>query len=343
MLEQSVFSNEEIINQVKMKYNICITKIEKELRGSANIFYIYDGNGTKYVLKEFESACNEDNVIKEIKIINHLKKHGIKVPKYIKTVSGEYYFNYKNRTVILMEFIDGYVKESNTGNMAQVMESAEILGKMVKSLESFENLPEDDIGKWCDNSKLLIGKERFGRLLEQLESGITDENIQKIKSHFRQRIEIINSLEKIDFSEMRNLSLKNSHGDYSVMQFIYKDEKVEALLDFAKARKMPISWEIIRSFTYIDKDSKNGDINVENLISYTKKVMEYIELNEYDLKWMPYFYLVQLVSSPFGYEQYLRDKSQEQLLEFAFWRCKMSRTLFDKLGEISDRLVAINN
>lgn len=71
--------------------------------------------------------------------------------------------------------------------------------------------------------------------------------------------------------------------------------------------------------------------------------MEYIELNEYNLKWMPYFYLVQLVSSPFGYEQYLRDKSQEQLLEFAFWRCKMSGTLFGKLGEISDRLVAINN
>lgn len=74
MLEQSVFSNKEIINQVNMKYNICITKIEKELRGSANIFYIYDSNGTKYVLKKFESACNEDNVTKEIKIINHLKK-----------------------------------------------------------------------------------------------------------------------------------------------------------------------------------------------------------------------------------------------------------------------------
>ena len=60
------------------------------------------------------------------------------------------------------------------------MESAEILGKMVKSLES------------------------FGKLLEQLESGPTDENIQKIKSDFKQRLEIISSLEKIDFSEMKN-------------------------------------------------------------------------------------------------------------------------------------------
>ena len=63
-------------------------------------------------------------------------------------------------------------------------------------------------------------------------------------------MEIITSLEKMDFSEMTDLTLKNSHGDYSIMQFIYKDEKVEALLDFAKARKMPIAWEIIRSYIY---------------------------------------------------------------------------------------------
>ena len=127
------------------------------------------------------------------------------------------------------------------------------------------------------------------------------------------------------------------------MQFIYKDEKVEALLDFAKARKMPIAWEIIRSFTYIDKDSENGDINIENLLNYTKVVMKYISLTKCDLKWMPYFYLIQLVSSPFGYEEYLNDNSQKKLLEFAFWRCKMSKTLFEKSQEISGRILQLLN
>ena len=53
MLEPTVFSNKEIINQMKNKYNICITKIEVESRGSANIFYVYDweNNNQKQLLE----------------------------------------------------------------------------------------------------------------------------------------------------------------------------------------------------------------------------------------------------------------------------------------------------
>ena len=343
MLEPTVFTNKEIINQVKEKYNIPITKIEKEPRGSANIFYIYDNNETQYVLKEFESACNEENVIKEINITNHLSHDGIKVPTYIKTTEGNYYFKYKNRTVILMKYIEGYTKEANTGNEEQLMESAEILGKMLKSLENFEGLQIVDIEKWCDGSKLITGKNKFLKILEQIANSSDNDITQQIKEDMKSRIEIIEKLENIDFSNMKNLTLMNSHGDYSIMQFIYQNEKVEAMLDFAKARKMPIAWEIIRSFTYIDKDSLNGDLNIENLVKYTQKVMRYVKLTKYDLKWMPHFYLIQLVSSPFGYEQYLNDNTQTELLDFAFWRSKMSKTLYNNLDEISNSLLTIAN
>ena len=330
MLEPTAFTNKTITEIIKEKYNIDITKIEKESRGTANIFYVYDTANTKRVLKEFESACNEKNVLKEIKIINHLRNNGLKVPKYIKTLDENYYFKYKNRTVILMEFIEGYTKESNTGNMEQVIESADLLGRIVKSLENFQGLEADNIEIWCDGSKLNAGKEKLLKILKRVQKMPQNNIAQQIEKDMKTRIEIIENLKKIDFSEMKNMTLMNSHGDYSIMQFIYKDEKVEAVLDFAKARKMPIAWEIIRSFTYIDIDSKDGDININSLVDYTKKVMQYVKLSKCDLKWMPYFYLIQLVSSPFGYEQYLNDKSQTQLLDFAFWRCKMSETLWEK-------------
>lgn len=38
MLEKTVFTRQEIINKIQEKYNISITKIEQEPRGSANIF-----------------------------------------------------------------------------------------------------------------------------------------------------------------------------------------------------------------------------------------------------------------------------------------------------------------
>lgn len=344
MLEKSVFSNEEIINQIKQNYNILITKIETEPRGSANIFYVYDKNNEKYVLKEFESACNEENVIKEIKIINHLKQDGIKVAEYIKTQNDEYYFKYKNRTVVLMKYIHGYTKESNSGNFKQVIESAELLGKIVKSLENYNKMEEDNIEKLCNGEKLYQCKEKFDNILksiQEIEICNNDLVAEKIKQDITDRLKIVNELEKIDFTEMKNLTMKNCHGDFSIMQFIYENEEVVAVLDFAKARKMPVAWEIIRSYTYIDEKCKDGEIDVENLVEYVKEVMKYIKLSKIDLKWMAYFYLVQLVSSPFGYNEYLRNNKLTNLLAFAFWRCRMSKDLYARVEEISGRLIEL--
>ena len=61
-------------------------------------------------------------------------------------------------------------------------------------------------------------------------------------------------------------------------------------------------WEIARSYSYIDKKAINGNIDVKNLVDYTKEVSKSITLNKYDLKYLPYVYLIQLARSTFGYE-----------------------------------------
>ena len=338
MLEKSVFTKSEIIEQLKKQYNIIVKKIEIELRGSANIFYIYDEENIKFVLKEFESKINSKNIIKEIQITNHLKDDGLKVPEYIKTVNNTYFFEYKNRIIILMKFIEGYTKESNTGTYKQVIESAEIYGKTIKSMEKMKNIdfPEENIEKWCNGKKLEESKIKIINLLNKCNELIEENNPNKklyikIKSDIEFKLSIIEKIEKIDLSEIENLTMKNSHGDFSVMQFIYKDEKVVALLDFAKARKMPIVWEIIRSYTYIDEKCKDSYIDEDNLNDYIKKVMEYTDLNEFDLKWMKCFYLIQLVTSTFGYKEFFEDNKRTDLLKFGFWRCNMCRCLSEKI------------
>ena len=64
MIEKTVFSDEEIVAQIKSNYNIITNDIEHEDRGSANIFYITDDENKKYVFKEFESGCKEKKNIK---------------------------------------------------------------------------------------------------------------------------------------------------------------------------------------------------------------------------------------------------------------------------------------
>ena len=105
--------------------------------------------------------------------------------------------------------------------------------------------------------------------------------------------------------------------------------------DFIKTKKLPIVWEIARSYSYIDKDAKEGKINIENLVEYTKKVAEFIELNEYDLKYLPYVYLIQLARSTFGYSEYFKNiENKDEYLEFAFYKTNIYRTVYKEIKKL---------
>ncbi len=337
LLEKSVFNNNEIKKVVKKYYNINIEKIEHEDRGSSNIFYVYDLNN-KYVLKEFESRCKEEKILQESKIIEHLKNKNIKVPKYIKTVEGGFFFKYKGRIIILMEFIEGYTKSPNTGSFKQTIESATLLGKITKGLEDYGKMEKISIKKYYKKEKIEPSRIKYLSLLSKLGTSNIDEIIKK---DFKYKLQLLDKIEKMDFEGMKNMTYKNSHGDFSIMQFIYKDEKVNAVLDFERARCLPIAWEIIRSYTHIDEKCKNGDFDISNFIEYVKEVMKYIELNKYDLKFMPYMYLLRLATSPYGYEEYMNNNKLKSLLDFGIWRTKMCKSLIENMDEITDNLMSI--
>lgn len=334
MLEKSVFTNDEIKKTVKIYYNINIQKIEHENRGSANIFYIYDSNN-KYVLKEFESRCKEDKILQDAQIVSFLDSKNINVPTYIKTLDNHFYFKYKNRIIILMKFIRGYTKQPNTGTYNQMIECANLHGKIINALEEYERLESVDIEKWYHKKKIILAKEKYNQLIRRLG---THEIEEKIKQDLKYKLKLLDKIEKINFEDMQNMTLKNCHGDFSIMQFIYENENIKAILDFERAKYIPVSWEIIRSYTHIDKKCKDGNIDTKNLLDYVKTVMKYIKLNEYDLKFMPYIYLIRLATSSYGYEEYINNNELTNLLNFGLWRTNMCKSLEENMEEIENKL-----
>lgn len=335
MIEETVFNNNEIKDQVLKNYNIKINQITHESRGSANIFYITDVENKKYVFKEFESRCKEEKILQEAEILYFLKNKKIDVPEYIRTVNNNFYFKYKNRIIILMKFIEGYSKNPNTGTYEQVIECANLHGKVTKALEEYKRFESVDIEKWHKKRQILPAKAKYIELIKKLDNS---EINKKIKSDFEYKLNLLEQIEKMDFEGMQHMTLKNCHGDFSVMQFIYENEKIKALLDFERAKYMPVSWEIIRSYTHIDEKCKNGNIDIKNLVDYVKTVMKYINLNKYDLKFMPYMYLLRLATSPYGYEEYINNTKLESLLEFGLWRTKMCKTLAENIKKIEIEL-----
>lgn len=338
MIEKTIFTNDKIKEVLAKEYNLDIVKIEHEDRGSSNIFYVYEKENKKYVLKEFESRCTEKKILKEAEIISFVKNRGINVPNYIKTKDDRYCTKYNDRIIILMDYIDGYIKEPNSGTYEQTIESAELFGKLTKILEDFEVIENIDIEEWCSKSQLEKAHIKYAQLIQKL----GDNDIElKIKSDFEYKIKLLDRLSTFDFSVLKNLTMKNCHGDFSIMQFLYKNEKIEAVLDFERAKYIPVIWEIIRSYTSIDKSCKDGDFCVNNFIDYVKVVRKYIDLNIYDMKYMPYIYLIKLAISTYGYKEYMDDNEQVGLLNYGFWRTKMCKSVERMLSEYNNKVVKI--
>ena len=222
MLEKSVFTNnKETINFIKEKYGINVTNIKIINRGSANIYSL---NNDEYILKEFQSKYTKEEIEKEITIINHLKKDDIKVPSYIKTINDTYYSLYKDKVIIIQEFIEGYTLNRNEGNYEQTIECAKVYGMIVKSLESLDILlPLNDLSFSKEN--LTKGIEKHQKLLELIDDK-DDEETLKIKKNLEEKMDMLKDISKKNiFIDTKKLTIKNTHGDFNVLQFIYKNNK----------------------------------------------------------------------------------------------------------------------
>lgn len=332
MIEDSLLTKEQIINLMHDEYGLDIDEVEKIDRGSANLYLL---NKDEYILKEFQSKYTPEEILKEIKIIDHLKKDNIPVPEYMATKDGNKYITFMGKVVIVQRYIKGYIIKQNQGNYEQVIESAREYGKMVKSMETLEvDLPYQDALSWLTVEKMDKSINKYKVLLQDLKEGIY---FHQIKSDLEDKIQMLEHIKNnYDFSNIDDLTIKNTHGDYSLQQFIYEDGKIKAIIDFASACKMPIVWELIRSYSYIDEE-----FNMNNFKDYINEFMKYIPLTSNDIKYMPYIYLVQLLNSDYGYKQYIYDDRKEELLFFGFYRTKLSKYLFENASVISNELIKI--
>ncbi len=333
MLENSVLTEEIIKKLLYDNYNLKVASVERINRGSANIYNI----DNKYILKEFSSDREVSSIEKEYNVIKHLDNKGLKVPTYIETKYGNPYIIYEGRIIILQVYLEGYAMPNNTGDYAKTIESATILGKLTKALEDYEL--DSTYNDYPSKEALEEGIVKLSDLINK----IKDDNPYKDKiiSDLKRRIEISKELLDFNFEDIKKVTLKICHGDYSVQQLIYNDNEETAIIDFETVRKMPIDWEIIRSYSYIDKECKDGVFNLNTFIDYVKEVKKYIKLTKKDLKYMPYIYIFQLVSSTFGYKQYNNDYSKTSLLDFAFFRTNLCNYLYDNLELISKELLNI--
>lgn len=329
-IQKSNLDHQKIIEILKQEYNINCNKITKIDTGTANLFKIETDN-VSYILKEFNENIRKETVEKEITMINFLRERNIRVPEYIKLKNSNFYMQHRNNIIIVQKFVDGFMIENNEGTYSQLMECAKTLGKMVKELKEFPELEENT--NWCSRQETITRISKMKKLKKEIKDNPYKE---KIIQALDNKIEISETMEKIfNFEIINKMTKTNTHGDYNNTQLIFDVQGLATVIDFEKARKMPISYEVMESYCFFDKEAKNGILNLDTLIKYFQEFTKYFPLNKYDLQYAPHIFLIRLANSSYGFEEYNNDNNQIRLLKFAIFRANLSKYLYDNLDKIS--------
>lgn len=332
-------SNDEIKVFIEKNYDIKVSSIEKMKIGTADL---YNLNNCEYVFKVFQDKYTPKEIVFELEVFNVLRKSGVNVPTYVKTITGEYYKEHKGLVTTIQEYIKGKSIDMNSGNKSMLLDLASCYGKIIKVLNNSNLLfPETNISDWYSDDTINNAIEKLFNVIELAIS----QNENEIADELKSKVSLLKDVRtKHNLDELSKLTVLKSHGDFNHLQCLYNNEnKIIAVLDFVSSSTMPVSWEIIRSYSYLDEDAKEGRINIENLKNYVEEVMKYQTLSKDDIKYMCLIYYVQLLTSSFGYKQYLADKSNTDLLKFARFRTKLCVDLSENMDKYTIELLKLYN
>ena len=290
---------QEILNS---QYGLSCNRVVTIPNGSANLYHIFSNDGD-YVLKEFQNGFDINRVKREIEITKIVKNGGIPTTDFIYSLSNKAYLLNEGNIITLQKYINGTTKDYYSLDEKENIEVANYLVKIIKLLNNINiQLPSFrmDIFELTKISKSI---DRCNDLLCKCKDDVM---VKALKDKKKMLLEA----SMLDFSHINYLTILNSHGDYNISQFIYNDEgKIKAILDFASAKKLPIVWELLRSFIFMDSTYNNGIFSLDGLIKYIKTFNKDKILNKYDIEYMFKVYYMFLLNSMFGFEQYIENNN----------------------------------
>ena len=331
---------------IKDTWNIDSKVIMEINEGSAKCFVI-EAEKEKFFLKIYQEKFDVCTLNNEISVCSFLSQKGFPVSCFLKSKNQTYVETVQDSLCTLQKFVEGTTFCKYEVPKEQLFDSVRVLAKINIALEDLPiQLPLGFDQEWFSEWSADSAIEKYSNLLDQLD--VDDINYNRIAEDFNTKREIIERFDPklYDFS---HLTVENTHGDYNVLQLIYDENGVKAVIDFASCSKLPLCWEIIRSYTLSSCECREGIIDIDNFISYVQEYMKIKTLHRSDLEMMPYFYLFTLMRSTFGYKSYIQKRRNNitvnekdlNALEFAFWRTSMCKWLFEHSDELSLKLRSI--
>ena len=337
-LEETVLDGENMTNLLKANWDISCASYRKLPIGTANCFTVNDGSNT-YFLKEYQSYIEDCDIIREENILEKLKNYEIPSTDFIETVSREKMVKYKGHRFVLQKYMSGQSYGYNDFPEEMLPQMAVMLAKIHIALKDME-LPVDMDAAWVNSDAV----SKYDNILEVLEQHREDSLYKQIKEDLLYKRTVLQKNQDIFRRYFEGITYSPSHGDYQGCQIIGENNRIKAVIDFTSARKLPVVWELMRSFVQTSHNSRNNaKIDLQDLRNYVKAYCEYFPLSDKDLNAMPYVYVFQLLRSTYGYKEYLLSDSEDRegLISFAFWRTKICKEVLGHIDEIVENMMKI--
>ena len=340
MLEKSVVSEQDIQAVLREKYRIHeIYRVTALTGGSANCYRIQAAEG-EFVLKEFQSKYSVEDVQIEPKITEFVRTHDLPAAKFIQAATGEYAWAYRNRAFHLQRFVEGAIFPQNGAPDWLLRDMPCLLGQLHRVLFGFPHPLTAAFGRsWFNQWDVDESRQQYAILIAAAECLPQGQVREQTLKDLHDKRNLLLKVAQVHINPNR-LTQHNSHGDFNILQLIYKSSKIKAIIDFSSACKIPVVWELIRSYTSADSQCAEAAIDIPSLKNYVCTYLEHAPLSRYDLEMMPYLYYFQLARRRYGYREYLitRSENRESLIQFGFWRTNLCRWLEKNAANLSGEL-----
>ena len=259
MVILSNFSKQDFVN-ILSNYGIGKYKNHKHVESAlGNTVFILKTSKNKYVLKIFETT-KLSNIKFQTKVMNLLEKNNIPSPKIIKTITKEDIFKYKNKNLIIQEFIDGILVKRYSDKLLK--EVTFYQAKVIKLLMKFP------LGR-----KFIWGKDYQFRPLRWKINKFKNFDIKKENQI------LINELKKIKKDKLKKSYV---HGDFHRVNLLIKNDRLKAILDWDDIHQDYIAQELAIFINFFISDS--GRVNKHKINLYLDEFEKIIKLNSEEKK-----------------------------------------------------------
>lgn len=315
-------------------YDIEIETMKSTENGAGGLTYIVTDRSETYVVKyPSDNEMNHPNV--EIKVCEVLIEKGIPACKFILNKKDKMISTDENgRRFTVQLFYEGTTYAYNEASCNMQKESAVLLAKIHTAMKNMEGIP---IGIGADFFKYrkpeYMNESYIAALQQAINNGDT-----AIADAIHSNMRIVKEMLEYEF-DINKFSCGNTHGDYMISQLIWKESKINGIIDWTCVCKHPYIWEITRSYVFMAPEVKQGEINIEGLINYISDYMEVGSLNAYDVENAGNLFYYFLAVCNF-YEQYYDSLSKNRYiyLEQANMASKLLVWFEKHIDELNERL-----